>query len=132
MSLTFQRAFCFTILIVCFGCGKETIDETHLVGSYQVKFPHGSESLLLNKDKTFVQVYTRITDGKSETNAGTWNFDLKFKDVFLTGAVLYDNRKGQISTNLEKTMWELPVIQSFDQISLSIDGDRVYEFEKIK
>src|SRR5277367_6886631 len=98
MNLIFQRVFYCTILIVCFGCKKEPLTEARLVGYYYVKFPHGSENLLLKDDKTFIQIYIPIENGRSQTNTGTWDFDLKFKDVFLTGAVLYVNGEGQTIT----------------------------------
>src|SRR6185369_7070182 len=130
MKLIFQRLIYLSILIVCFGCGKSALNESRLIGSYYVKFPHGIETLLLKDDKTFVQIYTRIENGQSQTNTGIWNFDSKFKDVILSGAVLYDNRQGQANTNLEKTVWDLPAIKRFEDISSSIDGEGVYEFQK--
>ena len=118
------------MLILSFGCGKKTLTEERLVGSYHVKFPHGSENLLLKEDRTFVQIYASIGNGQPQTNTGTWDYDLKFNDVFLTGAVLHDKGNGQINTNLEKTVWSLLVTQTSDKISLCVDADRVYLFEK--
>src|ERR1039458_5071328 len=121
MNLFLKRAICCGVAILCFGCGKKTITEARLSGSYQVKFPHGNESLILNSDKTFVQIYTPKANGQADTNKGTWEFHSKYDDVILTGALLYDDRAGHANTNLERTVWDLPVMERFGQISLSID-----------
>ena len=107
------------------------MDTDTLVGKYTVQYPHGSETLHLGDNGKFTQVYTKAETSQSTTNSGTWELDKQFNKVFLDGAVLFDNREGQRSERLEKTVWGLYIARRFGEITLQIDGEGVWEYKRI-
>jgi hypothetical protein len=118
-------------IICCFGCKENTHVSADLVGTYKVTFTHGSETLQLLQDNSFVQIYTQADNGKAITNSGTWKLDSKYSDLVLVDAVLFDDCHGRRSKQDVQTTWQLPIKTRFRQVSLYI-GEDVPEYKKVK
>jgi hypothetical protein len=124
---------CGVAVFLAVGCNKQSgLDTNTLVGQFSVRYPHGSETLQLGDDGKFTQIYIKAENGQSMTNSGTWELDKEFNKLFLNGAVLFDTRSGQRSDNLERTVWGLPIVRRFGEISLQIDAEGVLEYRRLQ
>ena len=112
------------------GCGVRSASE--LTGVYKAKYTHGAETLSLNTDGTFVQVYTQSKDGLATTNAGTWQFSKKDGDITMKDAYSFDTYGSQQKLPYQKSVILLRAANRLGQISLVYGERGVEEFEKVR
>ena len=122
-----------TLIFLISGCSvKVHIDE--MWGRYKLKYPYGSEELLLNKDGTYVQTVFINGEATPKVNTGKWEFDENHSRVILVNAMIVDDYFG----HLRPSYWEIKpglsifrVKKSFGRIKLIINPDQGFFFEKI-
>jgi len=63
---------------------------TTLPGTYTAIYSHGSETLVLKADGSYVQEYSPVTSASVQTNCGKWEFKEKPDPiVYLDNALLF-------------------------------------------
>lgn len=128
-TLVTLRILLCMVVIFGFGCGVSSTNE--LNGVYSVRYAHGSETLTLNDDGTFDQVYTQVEDGHSTTNSGTWVFKKERGDILLRDVFVFDDNDKR-RQKLNKAVWTIKIAKRFGKISLIIGEEGVLEYDKTK
>lgn len=114
------------------GCGPRTMNVEELVGTYVVKYRHGSEKLILKSDGTFTQDYMRLENGQSTTNSGKWEFWKEDRAILLRDAIEFDKWGEQGKQPSERIVWRIRIAKRFGKISLIIGEEGVLEYDKAR
>jgi hypothetical protein len=133
-----MRTTLFAIVTLVFsfllsGCySKVTLDD--VLGNYKIRYPYGTEELLLANDGTYIQ--TILIDGEttSKTNKGKWEFWEKESEVVLNEAMIVDDGFGKIKPHYWENIpiaWNLNARKSFGKVSLLINPDQGFAFKKL-
>ena len=120
---------CLLILVVA-GCGAKSMKE--LIGVYSVSYAHGSETLTLNADNTFTQVYTQVGGGQSVTNSGNWEFWKSDGAILLRDAIEFESWSQQAKRTPDRIVWRIRIAKRFGKISLISGEEGVLEYDKIR
>lgn len=124
--------FALLLLLSCMvGCSKDQPLTVNLVsGTYVVKYSHGTETLELRADGTYVQRYVASGKIESITNQGKWVLDAAAGEVDLFDIFKVDTGRDEPEIPPRRTRWLLKVVQRSGRIQMPIDPDRALLFEK--
>ena len=112
------------------GCSTKSMNE--LIGMYSVTYPHGTETLRLEKDNVFTQLYTSSTTSLSITNSGTWEFLGKDNAILLRDVIEFEQWDEEDSLDPERIVWRIRIARRFGKISLIIREDEVLEYKRVQ
>jgi hypothetical protein len=90
------------MVILLLGCSTHVPVEK-VYGSYVASFRYGTETLMLNRDGTFVQTVV-VNREKPVAALGSWEFDRDESRLTLHGAMVVDDGLGNLRNN-----WQRPV-----------------------
>jgi hypothetical protein len=69
-----------------------------LVGAYEINYPFGSDTLILNADDSYEQIFT-AKDGRAFTNRGKWTLERRWHNqIRLENAVLVCSAFGEFAS----------------------------------
>ncbi len=93
----------FALVCAALSCKKPTT--TTITGRYTAERPHGFETLELQTNGTYVQIFTNST--LARTNVGQWTFQPPI--LTLKSALIFDNGFGRPATPVITNDWKLKV-----------------------
>lgn len=98
-------------------------------GTYEAKYSFGTETLELNSDGSYIQVFASA--GNSRTNIGTWTFHpakewLDGGSLILDDALIFGDGFGQPSKEVRKSTWALDVEGDTSKVMLVQGEDSAF------
>jgi hypothetical protein len=120
-------------VLVVFACSYDP-SRTELIGSYEAKYDYGVESLTLNADGTYQQIF-RYNNGQILKNNGKWEWRSS-KSVFddrllLEDALVVDNDHGEPEKNVRTYDWFLGAEKDLSgNIKLPFNYDLDFAYHK--
>jgi hypothetical protein len=98
-------AFIMTVALACSGLSCKKAKSTDLPGRYTSDRSHGFESLELQTNGNYVQVFTNST--LVRTNVGQWTFQPPM--LTLKGALVFDDGFNRPAATVVTNDWQLKV-----------------------
>ncbi len=122
---------CVLTLSICIGaCGPTTLSQRDIHGLYEVKYPYGTEVLMVFEDGDYTQVFTG-KDGTPIENKGKWILlGLNNRKLILHGALVVDDSTGHPASPPRKADWYLDIMGFPPNLRFEINPDLAFEFRK--
>lgn len=117
--------------LLLLGCKQTSLTEGEIPGTYNVKYSHGSERLVLGTDKTFTQIYMPL-QGSNLTNSGKWSYSSQNRCVYLNEALIFDSGENEKLGQPRRTVWSLGILSFPEEIQLVVSDQAGLAFTKAR
>jgi len=132
MRMQIIMTLAFVLVGVFLGCtSKVNFDD--VIGTYKLRYPYGTEELQLSQDGTYIQSVFIDGEATAKTNKGRWKFDKTESQIILIDAMIVDDFFGHLKPEywkIQSGLSILPVKKSFGKVSLTVNPDQGFVFEK--
>jgi hypothetical protein len=127
------NAIVVSVAVLLCGCSVQTVDE--VIGRYKLRYSYGTEELQLDKDGTYIQSIFIDGETTAKVNKGRWEFHKKESEVVLIDAMIVDDFFGRLKPEywkIEPGLSIFHISKAFGKVSISVNRDQGYSFEKIR
>lgn len=125
-----KSALFLTVLVAC-----SAPERSHLPGTYVVRYPHSTETLVLDDDGSYSQYIKPLEpNNPSVRHSGTWKYERDFRRLVLEDALLVDDALGRISPSYRtprKGIWGMPVRRNLRGVVLVVNEDLGFQFRRV-